>query len=242
MRKIILILSMFLSLSILKVNAATTCDATEISRLNSIASKVKINYEIEKKIVENENYKIDGGQPTMEVPNVLLDIYNVTDDIFIMVSNNLNSNKKTILYSDTTDGKYALDTYDNFNGIAVYTFDIYAKSEPCKPRKLKSITYTKPIENPLYRMEICQNNLDVPMCSQFVTEIDENRDLTKIEEEINNYRNNINSTVTTNKNNNKDNNAVLFIKDNKYYIAGGTLIVVGIVAGLIIWKKRRDRI
>lgn len=242
MKKIILIICIILNLSLLDVDAASTCDATEISRLNGIASKVKVNYEIEMKTVENENYKIDGGEPTMEVPNVILDIYNMTDDIFIIVSNNLNNTTKTIVYSDTDNGKYKLDTYDNFNGIAVYTFDIYAKSEPCKPRKLNSITYTKPIENPLYRMDICQNNLDVPLCAQFVTEVDASRDLTKLEEEISNYKNTLNNKVTTNKNNPSDNDTLDFVKENKYYIISSVLIVGALVGGLIVWKKRSNRI
>lgn len=241
MKKIILIICIILNLSLLDVDAASTCDATEISRLNGIASKVKVNYEIEMKTVENENYKIDGGEPTMEVPNVILDIYNMTDDIFIIVSNNLNNTTKTIVYSDTDNGKYKLDTYDNFNRIANYTFDIYAKSEPCKPRKLNSITYTKPIENPLYSFDACQDNLDVPLCAQFVTEVDSNRDLSKLDEEISNYRKNMNSTTTTKKSDTQS-GAMDFVKENKYYIIGGSLLVLGIITGLIIWKKRRDRI
>ena len=242
MKKILLVFSFILMISFNNVWAAT-CDNTEMKKLNAVASNIKISYEVETKTVENENYKIDGGSPTMEVPNIIIDIYNITDDIFIIASNNINSSKKTIVYADTDNGKYKLDTFDNFNALGTYTFDIYAKNEPCKPRKLKSIEFVKPIENPFYRTEECKNNLDIPFCTQFVTEINQNVDIFNIKEEIANYRKSSTNKVTTKTDGTTGNNEVIeFVKDNKYYLIGSIILISGVVITVVVIKKRRNQI
>lgn len=242
MKKILLVFSFILMISFNNVWAAT-CDNTEMKKLNAVASNVKVSYEVETKTVENENYKIDGGSPTMEVPNIIIDIYNITDDIFIIASNNINSSKKTIVYADTDNGKYKLDTFDNFNALGTYTFDIYAKNEPCKPRKLKSIEFVKPIENPFYRTEECKNNLDIPFCTQFVTEINQNVDIFNIKEEIANYRKSSTNKVTTKTDGTTGNNEVIeFVKDNKYYLIGSIILISGVVITVVVIKKRRNQI
>lgn len=242
MKKILLVFSFILMISFNNVWAAT-CDNTEMKKLNAVASNIKVSYEVETKTVENENYKIDGGSPTMEVPNIIIDIYNITDDIFIIASNNINSSKKTIVYADTDNGKYKLDTFDNFNALGTYTFDIYAKNEPCKPRKLKSIEFVKPIENPFYRTEECKNNLDIPFCTQFVTEINQNVDIFNIKEEIANYRKSSTNKVTTKTDGTTGNNEVIeFVKDNKYYLIGSIILISGVVITVVVIKKRRNQI
>lgn len=242
MKKILLVFSFILMISFNNVLAAT-CDNTEMKKLNAVASNIKVSYEVETKTVENENYKIDGGSPTMEVPNIIIDIYNITDDIFIIASNNINSSKKTIVYADTDNGKYKLDTFDNFNALGTYTFDIYAKNEPCKPRKLKSVEFVKPIENPFYRTEECKNNLDIPFCTQFVTEINQNVDIFNIKEEIANYRKSSTNKVTTKTDGTTGKNKVIeFAKDNKYYLIGSIVLISGIVITVVVIKKRRNQI
>lgn len=242
MKKILLVFSFILMISFNNVWAAT-CDNTEMKKLNAVASNIKVSYEVETKTVENANYEVDGGKKTISVNTIIVDIYNITDDIFIIVSNNANSDKKTITYADTENGKYKFDTYSVSNIVVTYTFDIYAKNEPCKPRKLKSLEFVKPVENPYHYTEECKKNLDIPFCAQFVTEIDQNVDIYNIKEDIENYRKTSTNKTTTNKDGNTGNNNVTeFITDNKYYFIGGAVLIIGVITIVVVIKKRRNQI
>lgn len=242
MKKILLVFSFILMISFNNVWAAT-CDNTEMKKLNAVASNIKVSYEVETKTVDNLNYKYGGGDPTIEISNIIINLYNITDDIFIIASNNVNSNTKTIVYSDTQNGKYNLDTFENISAITTYTFNVYAKNEPCKPRKLKSIEFVKPIENPYYFDENCKNNLDIPFCAQFVTDTFKDINGLDIKSEIEKYRKTNTSKITTkNTDINQNNKVADFISSNKYYLIGGVVLVSGIVITIIVVKKRRNQI
>lgn len=244
MKKILLILSFILTFSLTNVSAST-CDSATMKKLKDKANNIKVSYEVETKTVENENYVIDGGNKTMEVPNIIIDLYNITDDVFVIISNDIDNTKKTIVYSDTDSGKYKLDTWDNFNALGTYTFDVYAKNEPCKPSKLKTITFAKPIENPLYLNSLCKENLDVPFCTQFITKpIGISR--SDLKEKIEEYRKTSTNKVTSKKDdntNNDDKNKVTeFVKDNKYYFIGAASLIIVIIVTVALIKKRRNQI
>ena len=242
MKKILLVFSFILMISFNNVLAAT-CDNTEMKKLNKVASNIKVSYELETKTVENANYKVDGGNPTMEVSNIIIDIYNMTDDIFIIASNNINNNSKTIIYSDTDNGKYKLDTYDNFNALGTYTFNIYAKNDPCFPQKINTIEFAKPIENPYYHTKECKENLDIPFCAQFVTVLNQNIDIFNMEKEIENYRKTSTKKITTKKEEPiSDNKIMKFITEKKYYFIGSGVLILGIIISVRIVKKRRNQI
>jgi hypothetical protein len=242
MKKILLVFSFILMISFNNVLAAT-CDSTELKKLYSIANNIKVGYEVETKTVENANYEVDGGSPTMVISNIIIDIYNMTDDIFIIASNNINNSSKTIIYSDTDNGKYKLDTYDNFNALGTYTFDIYAKNEPCFPQKINTIEFAKPIENPYYYTKECKENLDIPFCAQFVTVLNQNIDIFNMDEEIENYRKTSTKNTTTKKEEpTNDNNVVKFITEKKYYFIGTGVLILGIIILVKIVKKRRNQI
>ena len=116
MKKILLILSFILTFSLTNVSAST-CDSATMKKLKDKANNIKVSYEVEIKTVENENYRIDGGNKTMEVSNIIIDLYNITDDVFVIISNDIDNTKKTIVYSDTDSGKYKLDTWNNYNAL-----------------------------------------------------------------------------------------------------------------------------
>ncbi len=241
MKKILLIFIFILCINFNNVYA-DTCDNSRVKKLTEIASNVKVSYEVETKTVENANYSVDGGNKTVSVNNIIIDIYNITDDIFIIISNNANSDKKTITYADTENGKYKLDTYSVANLVVTYTLDIYAKNEPCKPRKLKTITYVKPVENVLHYTDECKENLDIPFCAQFVTEKITGVNVFDMKSEVDNYRKTSTNKTTTNKEDNIINNDVTkFITNNKYYFIGGGTLIIGIITVVVI-KKRRNQI
>ena len=244
MKKILLILSFILTFSLTNVSAST-CDSATMKDLKGKANNIKVSYEAETKTVENANYVVDGGDKTMEVPNIIIDLYNITDDVFVIISNDIDNTKKTIVYSDTENGKYKLDTWDNFNALGTYTFDVYAKNEPCKPSKLKTITFAKPIENHLYRSQLCKKNLDIPFCTQFITK-PIGITGSELKEKIEEYRKTSTNKVTSKKdddtNNDNKNKVIEFVKDNKYYFISAASLIIVIIVIVALIKKRRNQI
>ena len=238
MRKIILVLSLIFTFHQTHV-FADTCDTETMKKLMKNANNIKINYEVEEKTVENEDYELSGTDPNYTVSNILLDVYNLTDDIFIIVTNDKNATKKVIVYADGNNGVYKLDTYDNFGYIVNYTFNIYAKNDLCKGEKLRTIEFKKPVTNPYYYLEVCKQNLDVPLCAQFVTEIPKYDSTFK--DYIRKYREtnteNISTTIKTSKNDSFFDN----IKEYKVYFIIG-FVSIFIVISLFILKKRNDSI
>lgn len=237
MRKIILVLSLIFTFHQTYV-FADTCDTETMKKLMKDANNIKINYETEVVIVENGAYLTDGGSPTLERTNFLIDIYNITDDIFVIASNDINNSKQIITYSDTNNGTYKLDTSENFNKLGTYTFDIYAKNETCKNEKLKSVDFKKPITNPYYMMDICKENLDIPLCVQFVTEVPNYINGTSINEYIKQYRETSTTKISTTVKENTDNKFINYIKANKkYYVIG--FVIICIVLLFIVFRRRR---
>lgn len=231
MRKIFFVITMLFIFNLgVKAN---TCDTKEVSRLIELANRVRINYDVGKIWVENFAAH-ESVMDKVEVDNFYLTIYNLTEDLFVIITNNKNDDETVVIYEDLKDGKYSLDTRDNLFEITEYTFRVYAKNDPCKMRELRTIKYTKPITNQLYFFETCQKNLDVPVCQQYITK-KLNINFSELDEYIENYKKNNIGVVTTKKVNNEKS----FIDKYKYYILGLGVVVFGSLTFFVI-KKRRN--
>lgn len=237
MKKIVLILSLIFTFHQTQV-FADTCDTETMKKLMKDANNIKISYETEEKTVENGAYLTDGGSPTIVITNILLVIYNISDNIIIVSNNDINNSKQTITYSDSNNGTYKLDTYDNYNKLGVYTFDIYVKDGTCKNEKLRTVDFKKPITNPYYLMDICKENLDIPLCTQFINEFPRYFNNTTIGEYIKQYRKTSTMFITSKESNNSDDKLINNI-NIKYYI-GGFIIIFAITIFVIIKKKGRN--
>lgn len=228
MRKIFLVVTM---LFIFNLGAkANTCDSKEVKRLTELANRVKVNYEYEKTNLPDYN----GLKVYDEKLNI--SIYNVVEDIYIIMTNNVNDEEEVILNSDTDEGKYTLVSRDFYN-IVEYNINIYARKDACKSRKLKTIKFIKPKRNQNFLHEACKGNENIPVCNEFITK-NPVVDTLGLSEYIENYKKGKITSTTTKSNNKSDFN----IKDYQNYIIIGSLVVVGGAVALIIIKKKRGNI
>ena len=242
MKKVLFILSFILGGFYINTYA-DACKGSELTKLQSIASNIKVNYE-----VKNEKQSVAYDPETMErepdvdiefeVEKLAITVYNITNDIYIVQKDDKTNEEKKIYYSDTNNGNYTFET-NNITEYVNYSFEIYSNLNTCDTTLIKTINFKKPKLNPNSVYQICVENPDVPACQKYIT-ADIGVKESELTEYVNNYINGNNGTVTTTKsssNNNSDNN---FLKDNLVYIiiVGGVIVGGSIVAYVVINKKR----
>lgn len=227
------------------VSASSTCSYEEQVKLNNTVVNVKANYEEQKEVVDPSTYTPPETTSEDELVNYVLyneylqvSFLNISDDIYLIVSNNVDKTKMTITSSMATDGVYKYN-WKNLNKVATLTINIYASSKTnCADELYRTFYLTLPRINEYYNYDICTNNSEYYMCQKYVTF--ESLSSGDFFEKVSEYGKSKNKTSDdTNK---SDNKFIEFIKNNKtYLIIGGIGILVvagGIVTYTVIKRKR----
>ena len=232
MKKIMTLLVAFI-LPLTIVRAA--CDYTAQLDLNSKAANVKYNYEL-----KTETKEYDDG--VSEEDYFIITFLNITEDLYVEVSNNITSEVKTIRYNDTKDGEASFEWREIYD-ITNFTIKIYAESTTeCSGDLLKTAKLSTPRFNNYYNRAICSDYPDFYLCQKYVTtnQIDESGFINKVESYINGKVDDKGNDI---KQEDKKFNFKEFIKYNVKYIIGG-VVVIGVAGGVAIYlkktKKQRD--
>lgn len=212
---------------------ADTCDSETKSSLLKEANAIKIDYEEKSEVVHvNENgEEFDAEKSWLEVS-----LYNVTNNFSLQISNDYNSDKLTVINSMIKDGKYTFKDY-NYNRIIKYKIEVYNNND-CDMYLVKTINYTKPMLNPNYYYQVCEENPGVNICKKFITN-------SKL---IYNMGIGLDEAIKENKGNKSD------VDDNgnetkknfwqKYYVyiisCGCVLVIAGVGTWIYINKKRSE--
>ena len=230
---LVCILSGFILL--INVNAAE-CNYQEKAKLNEIASKVKTNYEVIE-VKKNMDY-IDpetGETGTFEgiETSFKISLYNITEDLYIIQTDNFTQETKHIFYVDTKDGVYSFESYDIEN-IIKYTYNVYSNSPNCSGDVLKTYNFTKPKVNPYSQYKFCEGFDELPYCKTYITEeieLNEGEVQKKISESTKNG-------VIVNAG--EDTKLASFFKENKLVVIIGGLLVVGTGIVTVVIKRKRS--
>ncbi|MDD2409115.1 MAG: hypothetical protein PHD03_00110 [Bacilli bacterium] len=235
--KIVFIVLITLFISNIKVFAVnTTCTYEEKANLNDIAGKITANYKIDETKEKYEFTNPDTGEKSIEEQintKFIISIYNILDDVYIIQTNDVDSEEVSIHYDEATKGVYTFEA-NNTSDIIKYTYNIYSNLEGCRGEILKTFVFTKPKINMYSQYGICKGLEDTDFCQKYITEelnLTENGLYEKVQAMQK-------STVKVKEKNNKEGISD-FIIDNYIYLIIGTIVISGAVVGYIIVKKRR---
>ena len=221
------------------VNAA--CTNEEKAELNSLAAKVKANYEEAQRIINPEDYTIpDAIYGKEEAESYVayedyfkINILNITDKIKVEISNNYDMTSRTYTYQDTQDGVVSLD-WDGIDAVTTFTIKVYADGEAnCTTDALRTLYVTTPRYNGYSLYDVCEKAKELDVCQKYVTFKD--LDYYVFMERVEKYLEKDSDSKTKTKD---------FFKENKKTIIIGSvaLIVVAGVVVAVIMKKRSSEI
>lgn len=119
-----------------------------------------------------------------EGPKMGVNIENLTEDFYVVITNDFNNKETIVKYSDTNNGNYWYKSPNVYKNVKVI---VKVYSDLCESsNSLRSYEATTDVFNQYYYMNICQNNLDLEMCKPFVDNenLDKDEFKEKIEEDI----------------------------------------------------------
>lgn len=219
------------------VNAA--CDYETQNNLSREAANVTANYEIgtygtgeyEQSEVPNE----DGTENYFEVEEteIKVNIYNITENLYVEVLNKNTKDVKTYYYKDTNQGSIQWTNQD-FGTISEYEIKVYSNHSDCSGEELNKLSLVLPKYNSHHDMPYCIG-LDTYYCKEWITQ-----ELNMSQEEIekNGYAEQLKSSQKEEESEKVEDNSW-----NKYTYVIVSLIVILIIGGLafvVIKRKQRS--
>lgn len=161
----------------LSTNVYAVCDVTETNTLNSLATNIKISYEVvQVEVPIDEGFNPPDGLTEEEDQNYVayrdyfrFYISNVTEELYIVVTNKSTNEKKTYTYADVVDG---VITFDEAVGLAIvnYTIEVYSSSATNCPDTLLYTWYeTTPMYNSYSENAACDGIEDFYLCHEYLS-------------------------------------------------------------------------
>lgn len=228
MKKMLTLLLM-LGIGVMPVKAV--CNYTDKAAANKKAANVKLDYEV----VEDTKEYDDG---TISINEYFkMTILNVTEDLYVTVTNDVTNTTNTYRYSDAKDGVITFN-WDNNEVVTNFTMKVYGSDEsPCKDEELRTIRKQTPRYNDFANRAICEDMKDFYLCEKYTTveNIDESMFINKVEDYAEGKIDD-NGESTEEK---KDKNLLYYLNEYKWYIMGGLLVIaVGSGIAIVIRNKK----
>lgn len=231
-------------------HAASSCSYEEQAELNDIVANVKASYEVVD-IYDGKAYVVDDPDENGVFPEVdhyvkgfNINILNVTEDIYVKVTNNYNNEEKIFRYQDSNNGIVTFQTRE-VEHLVTYTIEVYANKYSCIGERFHVLYVSTPIYNSYSNTPNCENNKDFYYCQEFISS--ENISYGDFLTQIGEYEQKQAKQQEENKSN--DNKNFLerikeFYKNNKVivYSIGVIIVVMGVTTTVILIKKKRSRV
>lgn len=130
-----------------------TCSNKSKVLLNKAAFNVEVNYTIKK---DNDKYYFE------------ISLYNITDDIYAVISSDINSEERVVNHDMTTNNTYSFKTED-INTIINYTISIRTIRYGCSG-EIRNMSLIKPRYNDLSELATCKTKemADYSYCQKWV--------------------------------------------------------------------------
>ena len=242
-KKILLLFSIFVFIiNNTQVSAASLCSYKEQTELGSKAANIKVSYEpITIHLSESSGETGDDLEESdLDDARILkVSILNLTDEFYLTMTNDKNDDVKTFSVNDLINGLITFNWEDVLE-VTNLTFKIYTTNKTNCPNELYKTLYVNlPRYNEYYKLGICQDLEDYSLCQEFVTfkEIDNNSFYKKIDSYRKENEKNDEENVSEEK---KDNKVLEFINKNKWLIITGASLIIIVIVGIEISKKKKQ--
>ena len=139
--------------------------ATEASNVNAVYEAGNYGtgeYERGEMPDENGNYEYE-----ITELKVIVNVYNITENMYVLVRNENTNEEDIYYYSDTENGTLTWERTD-LDNIVEYTISIYSNNSDCQGNLLRNISLITPRYNDYSTYTYC-DGLDVYYCQEFVT-------------------------------------------------------------------------
>ena len=175
--KKIKVFTLAILLFFLSTNVYAVCDVTETNTLNSLATNVRISYEVvQVEVPVDEGFNPPDGLTEEEDQNYVayrnyfrFYISNVTEELYIVVTNQSTNESTTYTYEDAVDGIITFDARV-FIEIVNYTIDVYSSSATNCPDTLLYTWYeTTPMYNSFSESNLCEGIEDFYLCHEYLS-------------------------------------------------------------------------
>lgn len=232
-----LVLMFICSFLFMHVQAADKCGYSDKNALQKKASNVSMKYEIKEK--EIMPARDDYSAVTKKYFEIT--IFNITDDFYATLRNDVTNKDQIITSSMFKDGIYTF-TWEDIVKVANFTLKIFASSSTnCEGELLKTIPLQTPRRNEYASRAVCNEINNFYLCQPFVTFKDVNED--EFTEQVLKFQEGL-----IDKDGNKEENKTLidkvfnFLNKYKWVILGCVIIIIG-AGGTYYYvriKKQRD--
>ena len=222
---------------------AEGCDADAKVDLATKKNYIKYNYEEKEIFYQPGQFTYPPGMTDEEKENfkpsynsMQINLMNLSKELYIVVSNDINDDEFIIRYEDTNNGVYDFSHLD-LSDVMTYTFRVYATSESvCADEEVGIFYLSLPKYNQFYQSAVCEGLEDTKYCQKYTTI----KNLT--EGQIYSYIENGDDVSTDKDKNNDDKNIILeFLENNYIYIiVGVAIIAVAGCASVVIIRKRSE--
>jgi len=220
------------------VNAESSCDYETQVKLRQEATNVKANYEAGwYKTGEMEELEIpdENGNTEFEIEDALVKnaIYNLTENLYIEITNKNTDSTETYRFEDTDNGviEWETDAYEIVN----YEIKIFSAHADCPGEEIYKIPLTTPKYNEHYAMTYCNGNKEY-YCREFITQeinmSSEEVHQKALEDELKNAKDIIEE---------EEKKESFWQKYKIYFIIVGVLALLGVLITVIlrIWKRSK---
>lgn len=250
MKKFKLVVVTFIAALFSMPLAYAECDATESNKLSSLANNVRASQEVIQKEFELEvgdnppdglseeelaNYK-------KKVDYFKIYISNITEELYVVVTNNNTKQSKTYNYQDSQNGTIYFEE-EVGSEIVNYTINVHASGKTnCNSKNLRTFYVTTPMYNLFSESSLCEGIKEFYLCHEYLSV---KTTFEKFEDLTNQYRDGKLKADGSIKDDDKKNNGIFgFIKEHKgtVIIASLAIITIGGLVTVIIVKKQRSRI
>lgn len=226
------------------------CEVKESNNLNRLGNKVKYSWDIiEKEEEPSDTLVPPEGIPIDELENYKVKrtyfriyINNITEDMYLTITDNETKETKTYNYEDTVDGTISFDNPVKTN-IVEYSVVIYASDKTnCVDEKIRSFNFSTPMYNKYSEYALCEGLEEYYLCQKYLSSDVKIDDFWGSVEQYR-MRKEASEKPIQEENDKTGKGLIDFLNEHKVLviITGVGVIIVSSLTIILIIKKRRSR-